>query len=56
MYYVAERDLWAISRWNNCMAVLTNPQQWSSARGNFFNDMPKRISKVMPTTDPPRAP
>lgn len=54
VHYVAERDLWVVSRWDDCMAVLTNPQQWSNARGNFFNDVPARIGVVMPTTDPPR--
>lgn len=54
VYYVAERDLWVVSRWDDCMAVLTNPAQWSNARGNFFNDVPERIGKVMATNDPPR--
>jgi cytochrome P450 len=36
------------------MAVLTNPAQRSSARGNFFNDLPERLGTTLATTDPPR--
>jgi cytochrome P450 len=54
VYHVAERDLWVVTRWDDCMALLTNPAQWSSARGNFFNDLPERLGLAMPTTDPPR--
>jgi cytochrome P450 len=54
VYHVAERGLWVISRWDDCVAVLTNPGQWSSARGNFINDLPERMGVTMATTDPPR--
>lgn len=53
-YHVAERDLWVLTRWDDCMEVLTNPAQWSSARGNFINDLPERLGATMATTDPPR--
>lgn len=52
--HLAERDLWVVTRWDDCMAVLTNPGQWSSARGNFINDLPQRAGLTMATTDPPR--
>jgi cytochrome P450 len=54
VYHIAERGLWVVTRWDDCMAVLTNPQQWSSARGNFINDLPERLGATMATTDPPR--
>src|SRR5690242_3184834 len=54
VYHIAERGLWVVTRWDDCMAVLTNPQQWSSARGNFINDLPERLGVTMATTDPPR--
>lgn len=54
VYHLPERDLWVVTRWADCMAVLTAPQQWSSTRGNFFNDLPERLGVTMPTTDPPR--
>jgi cytochrome P450 len=54
VYHVAERGLWVVTRWDDCVAVLTNPAQWSSARGNFINDLPERLGATMATTDPPR--
>ena len=54
VYHLAARDLWVVTRWDDCMAVLTAPHQWSSARGNFFNELPQRIGVAMPNTDPPR--
>lgn len=54
LYHLPERELWVVSRWDDCMAVLTAPGQWSSTRGNFFNDLPERLGVTMPTTDPPR--
>src|SRR4051794_29300182 len=54
VYHVAERDLWGGTRWDACKTVLTNPQQWSSARGNFINDLPERVGVTLATTDPPR--
>jgi cytochrome P450 len=54
VYHVAERGLWVVTRWDDCMTVLTNPQQWSSARGNFINDLPERAGVTLATTDPPR--
>jgi cytochrome P450 len=48
------RGLWVVTRWDDCMTVQTNPQQWSSARGNFINDLPERLGATMATTDPPR--
>jgi cytochrome P450 len=54
VYCVAERSLWVVTRWDDCLEVLINPQQWSSARGNFINDLPERLGATMATTDPPR--
>lgn len=54
VYHLAARELWAVTRWHDCMAVLTEPQQWSSTRGNFFNELPQRLGVSIPTTDPPR--
>jgi cytochrome P450 len=54
VYHVAERGLWVVTRWDDCMEVVTNPGQWSSARGNFINDLPERLGATMATTDPPR--
>mgnify|MGYP001247282511 CR=1 FL=1 len=54
VHHLAERDLWVVTRWADCMAVLEAPRQWSSARGNFINDLPQRAGLTMATTDPPR--
>lgn len=54
VYHIAERNLWVVSRWEDCQAVLNNPAQWSSTRGNFINDLPERLGVTMATTDPPR--
>lgn len=54
VYRLAARDLWVVTRWDDCMAVLNAPREWSSARGNFFNELPQRLGVAMPSTDPPR--
>src|SRR5215211_3022109 len=56
VYHVAERRLWVVTRWDDCMEVLTNPQQWSSARGNFINDLPERLGATMATAAGSSAP
>ena len=55
VHYSATEDLWVISRFEDCLEVLTNWKTWSSERrGNLINDPKERIGKTLGTTDPPR--
>jgi cytochrome P450 len=45
---------WALSRYDDVLAALLDPDTFSSAKGNIVNDTPARAGKTLGTTDPPR--
>ena len=53
-YFVAHRNLWAITRYADCLAALQNPKIWSSAACNIIDNSLERGGHTMGTTDPPR--
>ena len=54
-HYSATEDLWVVSRFDDCLACLSDWTTWSSERrGNLINDPPERIGRTLGTTDPPR--
>jgi cytochrome P450 len=53
-YFVAQRNLWVITRYADCLAAVQNPHTWSSASGNLIDDSPERAGRTLGTTDPPR--
>jgi len=54
-HYSTTEDLWVVTRFEDCLAVFSNWQSWSSqARGNLINDPPERVGRTLGTTDPPR--
>jgi cytochrome P450 len=54
-HYSAVEDIWVITRFEDCLAIFSNWQEWSSQRrGNLINDPPERIGRTLGTTDPPR--
>jgi cytochrome P450 len=48
------RRFWALSRHADVLAALLDPVTYSSARGSFLDDDPKRVGRTLGTTDPPR--
>ncbi len=54
-HYSAVEDVWVLTRYDDCVAALSDWKTWSSERrGNLLNDIPERIGKTLGTTDPPR--
>jgi cytochrome P450 len=54
-HYSAVEDLYVLTRFDDCLAVFSDFQTWSSERrGNLINDPPERIGRTLGTTDPPR--
>jgi cytochrome P450 len=45
---------WALSRYEDVLAALLDPQTFSSAKGNIVNDNPARAGRTLGTTDPPK--
>jgi hypothetical protein len=55
VHFSPVEDLWVITRFEDCLGVFSNWQEWSSERrGNLINDPPERIGRTLGTTDPPR--
>ncbi|MGH9119761.1 MAG: cytochrome P450 [Acidimicrobiales bacterium] len=54
-HYSPIEDVWVLTRFDDCLAALSDPDRWSSERrGNLLNDLPDRIGRTLGTTDPPR--
>jgi cytochrome P450 len=53
-HYSSREDLWVLTRFDDCVAALSDWKTWSSQRrGNLVNDLPDRVGKTLGTTDPP---
>src|ERR1700740_3003828 len=53
-YFLDEHRLWLITRHADVQGALTNPQVWSSSRGNVVIDAAVRVGRTLGTLDPPR--
>ena len=54
-HYSSAEGIWVLTRYDDCIAVLSDSALWSSQRrGNLINDLPERIGRTLGTTDPPR--
>ncbi|MDB5874440.1 MAG: cytochrome [Ramlibacter sp.] len=53
-YWSESAKCWALSRYDDVDAACSDPQRFSSARGNVLDDDPARMGKTLGTSDPPK--
>lgn len=54
VYWCANANTWALSRYDDIAAACSDPARFSSARGNVLDDDPARMNNTLGTSDPPK--
>ncbi len=54
VYRVEKWGFWVVSRYDDCLRVLTDEEHFSSSAGNVIDDPPERVGLTLGTTDRPR--
>lgn len=54
LYWCANANTWALSRYDDIVAACNDPTRFSSARGNVLDDDPARMGNTLGTSDPPK--
>ena len=53
-FWSEEAGMWALSRYDDILAALTNWKVYSSAKGNLIDEFPGRAGSTPGSSDPPR--
>lgn len=54
LYWCADANTWALSRYDDIFTACNDPVRFSSARGNVLDDDPARMGNTLGTSDPPK--
>lgn len=54
LYWCANANTWALSRYEDIHMACNDPARFSSARGNVLDDDPARMGNTLGTSDPPK--